>query len=60
VLGATFFVAAVVLIGLRAGNTKGEPPAAPSIEITGVAIGDAVNGTAPLAAVNEGETTSPG
>jgi hypothetical protein len=25
-LGATFFVGAVILIGLRAANTKGEPP----------------------------------
>jgi EmrB/QacA subfamily drug resistance transporter len=60
VLGATLFVATVMLIGLRAGNTKGEPLAAPSIEITGVAIGDAVNGTTELAASSEEETTLPG
>jgi EmrB/QacA subfamily drug resistance transporter len=45
VLGATFFVGAVVFIGLRAANTKGEPPGGTPTEITGVDIGDAVHGT---------------
>jgi EmrB/QacA subfamily drug resistance transporter len=54
-LGATFFLAAVVLIGLRAGNTKGEP--AGSTEITGVAIADATaDGRRPQPAAEE-ETT---
>jgi len=33
VLGATFFVGAVVLIGWRAANTKGEPPVRPVDEL---------------------------
>lgn len=41
-LAATFFVGAVVLIGLRAANTKGEVPGGTPAEITGVAV----NGTA--------------
>ena len=45
-LGATFFVGAVILIGLRAANTKGEPPGGTTPEITGVAITDDANGTA--------------
>jgi predicted MFS family arabinose efflux permease len=45
-LGATFFVGAVVLIGLRAANTKGEPPGGTPAEIAGVATGGAVNDTA--------------
>jgi EmrB/QacA subfamily drug resistance transporter len=44
-LGAAFFVGAVVLIGLRAGNTKGEPPGGTPAEITGVDIAGAANGT---------------
>jgi EmrB/QacA subfamily drug resistance transporter len=43
-LAAAIFVGAAAVIGLRAANTKGEPPAEPAPEITGVAIGDAVNG----------------
>src|SRR5689334_8895282 len=58
-LGATFFVAAVALTGMRAANTKGEPTG--STEITGVAIPDttahaAVNGSRPPPAT-EKETT---
>jgi hypothetical protein len=45
VLGAAFFVGAVVLIGFRAANTKGEPTGSISTEITGVAVGDAAGGT---------------
>jgi hypothetical protein len=44
-LGAAFFVGAVVLIGLRAANTKGEPPGGTPAEITEVDIADAANGT---------------
>jgi predicted MFS family arabinose efflux permease len=56
-LAATFFVGAVVLIGLRAANTKGEPPAGTPAEITGVAIAGEVNGTAQLSAHSDEETT---
>jgi hypothetical protein len=55
-LAAAIFVAAAAVIGLRAANTKGEPAAEPSIEITGVAIDDvAVNGApgSPAAAAEE-------
>jgi predicted MFS family arabinose efflux permease len=38
-LGAAIFVGAVILIGLRAANTKGEPPAGTPAEITGEADG---------------------
>jgi predicted MFS family arabinose efflux permease len=41
ILAAAFFVGAVVLIGLRAANTKGEPPGGTPSEITGVDITDA-------------------
>ena len=37
-LGATIFVAAVILVGLRAANTKGEPPGGVPAEITGIAV----------------------
>jgi hypothetical protein len=30
-LGATFFVGAVIVVGLRAANTKGEPPGTPHV-----------------------------
>jgi EmrB/QacA subfamily drug resistance transporter len=60
VLGATFFVGAVVLIGLRAANTKGEPPAERSIEITGAAIGGAADDTTRFPAINHEETEFPG
>jgi EmrB/QacA subfamily drug resistance transporter len=59
-LAATFFVGAVVLIGLRAANTKGEPPGGTPTEITGVAITDAVSGTGQFTALNDEETTLPG
>jgi hypothetical protein len=49
-----FFVGAVVLIGLRAANTKGEPPGLTPTEITGE-----VNDTAG-SALNKEETTFPG
>jgi hypothetical protein len=56
-LAATFFVGAVVLIGLRAANTRGEPPGGTPAEITGVAIAGEVNGTARFPAHSEEETT---
>jgi hypothetical protein len=59
-LAATFFVGAVILIGLRAANTKGEPPGGTPAEITGVATTDAVSGTAQFTAFNDEETTLPG
>jgi len=59
-LGATFFVAAVILIGLRAANTKGEPPGGTSAEIAGVAITVEANDTAGFPALNDEETTLPG
>jgi EmrB/QacA subfamily drug resistance transporter len=37
-LAATFFVGAVVLIGLRAANTKGEPPGGTPTEATGAVV----------------------
>ena len=55
-LAAAIFVAAAAVIGLRAANTKGEPAAEPSIEITGMDIDDvAVNGAprSPAAAAEE-------
>jgi predicted MFS family arabinose efflux permease len=60
VLGAAFFVGAVILIGLRAANTKGEPPGGTSAEITGVAITGEVSGTTQFPAVTGEETTLPG
>jgi EmrB/QacA subfamily drug resistance transporter len=60
VLGATFFVGAVVLIGLRGANTKGEPPGGTPAEITGVAIGDRVNDTTQAPAFSDEETAFPG
>jgi len=57
-LGAVFFVGAVILIGLRAANTKGEPPGGTSAEITGVAITGEVNGAAQLSARSDEETTT--
>jgi EmrB/QacA subfamily drug resistance transporter len=59
-LGATVFVGAVVLIGLRAANTKGEPPGGTTPEITGVAVPGEVNGTAQFPAHSDDETTLPG
>jgi hypothetical protein len=41
-LGATVFVGAVVLIGMRATNTKGEPPGGTVTEVTGTTISDAL------------------
>jgi EmrB/QacA subfamily drug resistance transporter len=57
-LGAAFFVGTVVLIGLRATNTKGEPPGGTPAEITGVANTDPVNDATRSAASTE-ETTFP-
>ncbi|HXT93478.1 MAG TPA: MFS transporter [Trebonia sp.] len=37
-LVAAFFVGAVILIGLRAANTKGEPPGGTTPEIAGIAL----------------------
>jgi EmrB/QacA subfamily drug resistance transporter len=56
-LGAAFFVGAVILIGLRAANTKGEPPGGTPAEITGVAVTDAVNDVTRSAASSDEETT---
>jgi EmrB/QacA subfamily drug resistance transporter len=58
-LGATFFVGAVILIGLRTANTKGEPPGGTPAEITGVAVTDAVNDATGIAASSDEETASP-
>ena len=58
-LGAAIFVGAVILIGLRAANTKGEPPGGTPAEITGVAIPGEVNSTARFPARGEEETTLP-
>ncbi|MGH3405045.1 MAG: hypothetical protein ACRDRJ_21445 [Streptosporangiaceae bacterium] len=44
---------AVILIGLRAANTKGEPPGGTPAEVTGVDIADAVNGTSMSPAFND-------
>jgi hypothetical protein len=54
------FVGAVVLIGLRAANTKGEPPGGTTPEITGVAIPGEVNGAAQFPGHGDEETTLPG
>jgi hypothetical protein len=51
------FVGAVVLIGLRAANTKGEPPGGTPTEITGVAIPGEGNSTARFPAHSDEETT---
>jgi EmrB/QacA subfamily drug resistance transporter len=59
-LGGTFFVGAVIAIGLRAANTKGEPPGGTPTEITGVAISDEAHGTTRFPAVGDEETTFPG
>jgi EmrB/QacA subfamily drug resistance transporter len=53
ILAAAFLVGAVVLIGLRAGNTKGEPPGGTPTEITGVDITGALNGTSMIPAFND-------
>jgi hypothetical protein len=45
-LGAAFFVGAVMLIGLRAANTKGEPPGGTRSESTGIASPGEMHGTA--------------
>jgi EmrB/QacA subfamily drug resistance transporter len=58
-LAAAFFVGAVVLIGLRAANTKGEPPEGTTAEITGIAVSGEINGTARPARSDE-ETALPG
>jgi len=55
-LGAAFFVGAVILIGLRAANTKGEPPGGTSAEITGVAITGEMHGAAQSPARSDEET----
>jgi predicted MFS family arabinose efflux permease len=52
-LVAGFFVAAVILIGLRAANTKGEPPGGTTQEITGVALASEPDGTARLPALTD-------
>ena len=58
-LAAAFFVGAVIPIGLRAANTKGEPPGGTPTEITGVAVTDAVNDATRSAASSDEETTFP-
>jgi hypothetical protein len=52
-LAATFFVGAVVLIGLRAANTKGEPPGGTPAEITEEGIADGANGSRFAASTDE-------
>ena len=59
-LAAAFFVGAVILIGLRAANTKGEPPGGTSSEITGIAMPGEMDGTAQVPARGDEEATSPG
>ncbi|HEX5304201.1 MAG TPA: MFS transporter [Streptosporangiaceae bacterium] len=59
-LAATFFTGAVVLIGLRAANTKGEPSGGTTAEITGIAGTNAVSDSAQPRALNDEETTLPG
>jgi EmrB/QacA subfamily drug resistance transporter len=59
-LGATIFVGAVVLVGLRTANTKGEPPGGTPAEVTGTAIPGEVNGTPRLPAHSDDETTLSG
>jgi predicted MFS family arabinose efflux permease len=56
-LAAALFVGAVVLIGLRAANTKGEPPGGTPTEMTGVAIPGEGNSTAQFPAHSDEETT---
>jgi hypothetical protein len=56
-LAAALFVGAVVLIGLRAANTKGEPPGGMPTEITGVAIPGEGNSTARFPAHSDEEKT---
>ena len=58
-LAATFFVGAVVLIGLRTANTKGEPPGGTPAEITEADTADVANGSRFAASVDK-ETTFPG
>jgi EmrB/QacA subfamily drug resistance transporter len=53
-LGAAIFVGAVVVIGLRAANTKGEPPGGTPAELVGT-----VNDTARLPSVNDEGTPFP-
>jgi hypothetical protein len=48
----------VALIGLRAANTKGEPPGGTPAEITTTANTDAARGTTRLPAFSDEETTS--
>lgn len=52
-LAATFFVGAVVLVGLRAANTKGEPPSG----ITGAATTGAANDSSRVPVLADGDTT---
>ena len=59
-IGATFFLGAVILIGLRAANTKGEPPGGTPAEITGLANTGAVNDSTRFPAISDEETTLPG
>jgi hypothetical protein len=59
-LGATIFVAAAILIGLRAANTKGQGPDAVPPEISRVATPGDVNGTPKFPAHSSEETTLPG
>lgn len=54
-LGATIFVGVVILIGLRAANTEGEPPDGTPTEITGE-----VDDTTGFPALHDEETMFPG
>jgi EmrB/QacA subfamily drug resistance transporter len=58
-LGAAIFVGAVILIGLRAANTKGEPPGGTPAGSAGAAVPGAVTGTAPCPAHSDEKTTLP-
>jgi EmrB/QacA subfamily drug resistance transporter len=53
---ATVFVGAVIVIGLRAANTKGEPPGGTSAEITGISIPGAANSAAQFPARTGNDT----
>jgi EmrB/QacA subfamily drug resistance transporter len=59
-LGATFFVGAVVLVGLRAANTKGEPPGGTPTDIPTVAITGEVDDPTGFPVRNDEQSALPG